>query len=366
MLRRDFLASIGAAAAGLWACRTVPREDRIRILVLGGTNYVGPAIVERALARGHEVALFNRGLTRPELFPSVEKLRGDREPAHEDLASLEGTRRWDAVVDVWPERAELVGRTAELLRDRADYHFFVSSIAVYRSFARPGISETDEVRLDEPGTYGGEKALAERSVEQAFAGRCGVARCHAILGPRDDGTAHHYWLRRLARVEEVLAPGDGTDPVQYVDVRDVARWVVDCLERRRPGAHNLCGPAEAQSLREFLEATRAAIGSRARLTWVDADFLRDESGIASFSDMPLWAPLDEDPGFYQISGARALAAGMTYRPVSETAAAAWAWYRSHFFRHTAFPVGGTGISREREEAILAAWRERQDGDISGG
>ncbi len=358
MLRRDFLASIGAAAAGLWACGPAPRGDRMRILILGGTNFVGPAIVERALARGHEVTLFNRGLTRPELFPSVEKLRGDRNPASEDIANLEGTRRWDAVVDVWPEQSELVERTADLLRDRVDYYFFISSIAVYRSFARPGITETDQVGLDEPGTYGGEKALAERAVERTFPGRSGVARCHAILGPRDDGTAYHYWLRRLAGEEEVLAPGRGADPVQHVDVRDVARWVVDCAERRRPGPHNLCGPAETQPLREFLEGTRAGIGGRARLTWVDADFLRDESGIASFSDMPLWAPLDEDPGFYQISGAKALAAGMTYRPIGETAAAAWAWYRSYFFRYTTFPASGMGISREREEAILAAWRER--------
>lgn len=355
MQRRAFLAgSIGAAAAGLAGCRPRLGDDRRRILVLGGTNFVGPAIVERALARGHSVTLFNRGITRPHLFHSIEKLRGDRSRGSEELGSLGTTRRWDAVIDVWPEESGLVDRTAQLLANRTDYYFFVSSISVYRNFRPVGIAESDDLRLDMPGTYGGEKALAEGVLEATFPGRHGIARCHAIVGPRDDGTALHYWLRRLAEEEEVLAPGSGADAVQYVDVRDAAQWIVDCVERRRLGAHNLCGPAQELSLRGFLQEVRDGIGSRAQLSWIDRDFLR-EQGIQSFTDMPFWVPEDEDPGFYRISSNKAVSAGMRYRPLRETVEAAWNWYRSHFFKDTAFPSGGMGISREREVMVLDAW-----------
>lgn len=363
MRRRDFLAFTMAAGAGAALSGCVSRAPafdgrRKKLLVLGGTNYLGPAIVEHAVAGGHDVTLFNRGITRPELFPSLEKLRGDRRESGGDLTMLAGRRRWDAVIDVWPAQSALVERTAELLAERTDYYFFCSSIAVYRDLAMVGLSETSPVHENDPGWYGGEKALAEQAVARLFAGRFGVSRCHAIFGPRDDGVAFHYWLRRLARQDEVLAPGTGRDPVQFVDVRDVAAWVVDCVERHRVGIHNLCGPRPPLSFRAFLEGTRAAIGSQARLVWVDADFLRDEMKLQSFTNLPLWAPLDEDAGFYQIDGRKALDAGIKYRPLADTAADAWHWYRAHFFRDTTFPVGGFGLTREREAEVLSAWQER--------
>ncbi len=361
MRRRSFLgATLGTLVTPIAGCASSVRRAAVNktILVLGGTNYVGPAIVERATARGHEVTLFNRGITRPHLFPELEKLRGDRRLDGSDLAALAGARRWDAVIDVWPAESGLVEQTARLLADRTDYYFFCSSIAVYTDFGRAGLDETSPTHDNDPGWYGGEKALAEGIVERTYPGAFGVSRCHAILGPRDDGASFHYWLRRLALNDDVLAPGSGGDPVQYVDVRDVARWIIDCVERRRLGTHNLCGPVEPRTMRSFLEGSRNAIGSRARLVWVDADFLRAEQGVASFSDMPLWAPLDEDAGFYQIDGGRAVAAGLKYRPLAETARDAWRWYQSHFFRETVFPLAGLGLSRDRELEVLAAWRAR--------
>ncbi len=360
MKRRTFLCQ---SLAGLLTVATpgfpVQASSKAKsILVLGGTNFVGPAIVERALAQGHEVTLFNRGITRPELFPDVEKLRGDRRLEGGDLEALAGKRRWDAVIDVWPEQSALVGQTAELLSERTDYYFYCSSIAVYSDFSRAGINERSPTHENDPGWYGGEKRLAEKLVEQRYPDAFGIARCHAILGPRDDGAAYHYWLHRLAHFDDVLAPGTGKDPVQYVDVRDVARWIVDCVETHRVGIHNLTGPVAPLTMREFLEGSRSGIDSNAGLVWVDADFLRDELGIRSFTDLPLWAPLDEDAGFYQVNGAKAVAAGMTYRPLGETARDAWRWYRSHFFRGTAFPRGGLGLSREREVEAIAAWRAR--------
>ncbi len=361
MRRRTFLGLSAASMAGALLPRSraqpLPPGDSKSILVLGGTNFLGPAVVERAVERGHEVTLFNRGITRPHLFPDLEKLRGERRVGGGDLAALEGGRRWDAVIDVWPEHADLVRRTADLLVDRTDYLFFCSSVAVYTDFSRPGLTEAAATHA-EGGWYGGEKALAERAVEERFADRFGVARFHSILGPRDNGHSFHYWLRRLAERDEVLAPGPGSDPVQQLDVRDAAAWIIDGVEQQRAGTHNLCGPPAAPTFRELLEGARTAIGSEARLVWVDPDFLRREQGVHSFSDLPLWAPLDEDPGFFQVDGTRATEAGATFRPLTETARDAWRWYRSHFFKDTTFPVGGLGLSREREREILAAWHGR--------
>ncbi len=355
MTRRRFLelAAAGAATALSGCATTLTRKNEPkRILVLGGTNFVGPAIVERAMQRGHAVTLFNRGITRPELFPTLEKLRGLRAGNGGDLSALRNDRRWDAVIDVWPAESALVEHTASLLADRTDYYFFVSSIAVYRNFSAAGLTEQSPLHVDDPGWYGGEKVLAEQIVEKHFPGRAGVARCHAILGPRDDGHAYHYWLHRLANYPRVLAPGSGRDPVQYIDVRDAARWIVDCVETRRNGPYNLVGPSEPVRFRSFLETSRNAIDSRAELVWVDADPLRQTHGVHSFSDMPLWAPLDEDAGFYQVDGRRAVTAGIVYRPLADTARDAWRWYQSHFFRDTIFPVGGLGLSRDRELEII--------------
>lgn len=361
MKRRDFLA---AAAAGtvsaLAGCSSqVHKTDSPKqILVLGGTNFVGPAVVERAIDAGHEVTLFNRGITRPHLFPELEKLRGTRSIADSDLTALHGARRWDAVIDVWPWQSGLVEETLRLLADRTDYYFFCSSIAVYRDFSSPGIDESAAVHDEDPGWYSGEKALAEQAVRRHFQDAHGISRCHAILGPRDDGYSYHYWLRRMATFDEVLAPGNGSDPVQYVDVRDVAAWIVECVELQRNGTCNLTGPVSPVSLEDFLDRSRSGIGSDARLVWVDADFLRRDQNVRSFTDLPLWAPLDEDEGFYQIDGSKAVDHGIAYRPVEETARDAWRWHRSHFYRDVSFPVNGIGLSRDREEQILAAWHRR--------
>ncbi len=359
MKRRQFLqAASTCVASTLIGCngytgKTTGRP--LNILVLGGTNFVGPAIVEQAMLGGHQVTLFNRGITRSHLFPGLEKLRGHRAVDQSDLSALQGNRQWDAVIDVWPEHSSLVDETAMLLAERTDYYFFISSIAVYSDFSQAGITEESPVHQDSPGWYGGEKVLAESRLQSLLPGRFGVARCHAILGPRDDGSAYHYWLRRLSAYDEVLAPGTGQDPVQFVDVRDVASWVIDSVEAKRPGIHNLTGPDTPVTFNAFLEQSRQAIGSEAKITWVDADFLRRQHNVRSFDNMPLWAPLDEDLGFQQISSARALAQGMQFRPVQETAAAAWRWFQAYNFKSSQFPLNGMGISREREQDLLDAW-----------
>ena len=359
MLRREFISLLGVSPLGL---RTVvppiSGAKSQRVLVLGGTNFVGPAIVSAALKRGHEVTLFNRGVTRPHLFPGVEKLRGLRRRQASDLRALGNSRTWDTVIDVWPEDRALVQETVDLFRDRADRYAFVSSIAAFSDFSVPGLDESGLVRIGPPGSYGAEKAAAEEIVRDAFLGRYVVARCHAIIGPYDSGASYHYWLRKLATRDEVLCPGTGMDPVQAIDARDLAEWIVGSVEEGRSGTFNMTGPWPPRTMRDFLTATARGIGSAAGLTWVDADALREEHRIASFSNMPLWAPLDEDEGFYQIDGSAAIAAGADFRDPELTAADSWRWFQSHFFKDVAFPLQGTGISDEREDGILRAWHSR--------
>lgn len=364
MKRRKFLARTLASAGALALPPTLLAQEApnpwdtkarpLRLLVLGGTNYVGPAIVDEALARGHEVTLFNRGITRPQLYPDAEKLRGLRGSSEEDLSALVGGRRWDAVVDVWPEHSALVGTAAKLLADRVDFFYFISSIAVYRDFSRAGLSETAAVRDGETG-YGGEKARAESLVADLYPDRYGVARCHSIFGPRDNGSTLHYWLRRFATYDKVAAPGNGHDPVQFVDVRDVGIWVLESLERKIVGIHNLAAPP--LSFREFLGHCRSAVDSAAEPIWIDGKFVYDQ-GIRAFDEMPVWIPEHEDPGFFGVSAKKAEQAGMRFRPHPETIAAAWKWYQSAFFNGTLFPHNGWGISREREEQLLRAWQDR--------
>src|SRR5687768_13932775 len=245
LTRRAFVGQtgvLGAALAGYHFANSPQSESapqralgqRLRLLVLGGTQYVGPAIVDEALRRGHTVTLFNRGLTNPHLFRQLERLRGDRFPDRAaGLRALRG-REWDAVIDVCGYFPRQVRAAAEVLRSSGRY-VFVSSIAVYRDFGIVGLREDSSTRpLADPAderaldaTYGARKAACERVVAESFANRFMVLRAHAILGPNDPGDSLRYWAIRMARGGDVLAPGDGRDPVQFIDVRDVAVLAID-------------------------------------------------------------------------------------------------------------------------------------------
>lgn len=359
MNRRLFLGAAAATASHVLSGSEVFAAQATKpkkILVLGGTNFVGPAIVERALSLGHEVTLFNRGITRPDLFPGVEKLRGDRRMGSTGLKALGGSRTWDAVIDVWPGEEALVRKSAIHLADRVAYYYFVSSIAVYRSFSDPWVAESAELRLDEEG-YGGEKARAEAAVESLYPNRFGIARCPSIFGPRDPGSTLHYWLRNLQQRSEVLAPGSGKDPIQFVDVRDVGHWIVDCVQNQLAGVFNVTAPP--LTFAKFLDACRAATQSSAKLTWLSKDYLYSQD-VEAFTELPLWVPVEEDPGFFQISSDKASRRGLGTRPADQTIAAAWRWYQSTFFDGITFPHNGWGLSYERQANLIAGWRASQD------
>lgn len=378
--RREFLKlmagaggalSLGAASPGLLATessRLQPVGDAhpraLRILILGGTGFIGPHQVRYAQERGHELTLFNRGRTNPGLFPGVEKLRGDR---NGDLAALEG-RRWDVVIDNSASNHDWVRMSAGLLRDAVERYIYVSSLSAYSDMSRIGIdvdaptftyetagasSETDAAELP----YGLRKALSEREARAALGERATVVRPGLIVGPRDPTDRFTYWPVRIHRGGEVLAPGTPRDPSQIVDARDLAAWMIRLAENDTAGTFNAVQPP--RPFAELLYGIRAVTTEPATFTWVDADFLA-EMEVRPWADMPVWVPPEGDSaGFARFDVHRALEAGLTFRPLAETARDTLEW---HFTRPSEErETLRAGLSPEREAEVLGAWHERTSG-----
>jgi 2'-hydroxyisoflavone reductase len=332
----------------------------MKLLVLGGTRFLGRAIVDAALARGHAVTLFHRGKTRPGLFPGVERLIGDRDGG---LGALRG-RDWDAVVDTSGFVPRVVVEGVRVLAERIAHYTFVSSISVYAD-PMPALAnesaplasladETDETVSGEH--YGALKALCERAVDTALPGRALVVRPGLIVGPHDYTDRFAYWPRRIARGGEVLAPGVPAAPVQFVDVRDLAAWMTTMSERRASGTFNATGPATPLAFGPFLDACRAALGGDARFTWVDERFLLDR-GVQPWSEMPLWVP-EASAAHARTDCARALAAGLEFRSIDATVRDTLAWDRAEPAATRLAPSipMPASMSAERERELLAAWR----------
>jgi 2'-hydroxyisoflavone reductase len=358
--RRRFLA--GAATGALHACaglRSARRPERRTILVLGGTSFIGPAIVERALARGHLITLFNRGKTNPALFHGVERIRGDREAG--DLAGLGEQRTWDAVIDTWPQDPRLPTATARLLAARTGYYFYVSSVSAYGHYPTAGMDERCLIDTQRSG-YGGDKARSEVALTSILPGRVGIARPHAIKGVRDPSLDYLYWLQHFARGGDVLVPDDDSALVQPVDVLDVAEWIVDSVEQRRLGPYNLC--TRPVTLRGFLERSRQAIRSQARLVWVTPSFLVAHDVVRT-GNVPFWSATRNRSGFDQISADNAVRAGWRSRPLESTAVAAWQSYCERIPPDLMFPQSQWGfewgLTVERERALLDEWARTRPG-----
>lgn len=313
----------------------------MRILVLGGTKFLGRAFSEAALERGHSLTLFNRGETNPELFPEAEHLHGDRS---RDLSVLEG-RTWDAVVDTSGYTPAAVRATAETLRASGRY-VFVSSVSVYADFStgpteESPLAEIGEMPLEEVSAdfsnYGALKALCEAEVEQVFGERALIVRPGLIVGPHDPTGRFTYWAHRLARGGEIVAPGSPERTSQFVDVRDLGEWILAAVEGGLSGTFNATN--EGVSWGELL--------GEAQVTWVSDDFLR-EHGVGPWMELPLWLPDAEWAGMHGADVRRAVAAGLRFRPLSETIRGA----------ADAPAVDGVGLTPEREAELLAAWRDR--------
>jgi 2'-hydroxyisoflavone reductase len=329
----------------------------MRLLVLGGTKFLGRAAVEAALTRGHEVTLFNRGQTNPELFPEAEKLRGDRDGG---LAALEG-RKWDAVIDPSGFVPRIVRASTELLRGSVGHYVFVSSASVYAEPYVPGFDESaPTVELEDPASeeverdYGALKAACEQVVREVFPDTHTNVRAGLIVGPHDASGRFTYWPLRASLGGEVLAPGPRERPTQFIDVRDLAAWMVDGCERGLSATFNATG----QPLP--LASALAACGI-SQPVWVDEGFLL-EQGVGPWMELPLWIPAAEE-AFLQMSVAKAVAAGLSFRPVEETARDTLAWAKATGAELvTETPYGTAGLDPAREAELLQAWAATRSRD----
>ena len=381
--RRDFVqlattaAAIGAAPNTAVTRIGAPgflrrRGSGLRILILGGTGFTGPFHVAYAAARGHQVTVFNRNRRQTDLPAGVERLQGDRVTG--DLASLNG-KSWDVVIDIPNSLPRWIRDAAQVLAKAAPRFIFISTISVYGDPAEPPAENapvdawkknTDPMdirQLTAPHfeDYGALKALAEKEAERWWPGKTTIIRPGLIVGPRDDFDRFTYWATRVERGGEVLAPGNPTDPAQIIDGRDLSEWVIRMAEAGTPGAFNATGPRARLSFGEMLYGMRAAVSgdTEIRFTWVPADFLAQEKA-APWSDLPLWMP----PGsasqhVLNVKVERAVAAGLTYRPLAETVRDTLAWFKTlPEQRRTKLRAG---LTAEREAQILTAWRAKAGG-----
>ena len=376
--RRDFLhtaVALGAPTLGATAGNAVAADgapkDKLRILILGGTGFTGPHQVRYALERGHHVTLFNRG-RRPQPWPGdVVELTGDRNTG--DLKSLENGE-WDVCIDNPTTLPFWVRDAGRVLKDRVRQFVFISTVSVYAANDQPDqdesaataayagadpMAETQDTLRGNMRLYGPLKAVSEEESRRQFGDRTTVIRPGLIVGPGDETDRFTYWPVRLARGGEVLAPGDGADPVQFIDARDLAEWTIRMCESRTTGTFNATGPAGTLTMREVLAGIGAALRSDAQLTWVPAAFL-DAQDVSAWTDLPVWVPGEGDrAGFARRDIGRARHAGLTFRPLATTAVDTLAWFRAQPAEHQAKPKAGLAPAREAD--VLVRWKASTGG-----
>lgn len=364
MKRRFLVKAIGSAglAATLPSSVLAMAGDRkMKVLFMGGTGFIGPHMVRALVSAGHEVTLFNRGKSNPHLFPDLTKIKGDR--LTDDLAQLSG-HDWDLIVDsscYIPRAVDML--MAAVDTDKVKQYVFISTVSVYADFSQPGLNENSPLAQmdEEPDSedvnkwYGALKVRCEEQAEKALPGRVTKVRCGLIIGPGDKTDRFTYWPVRAAESDEMLAPGSGDDPLQTIDVRDLADWVVHCIDQKLVGPYNSTNPAGLYSFRDVLHSCRDELNPDLKLTWVPADFLEsqklDESG-----GLPLWIPEGTDySGIWEVNAGLAASKGLKARPLSESIKDTWAWWSELPEERTAKLK--TGISKERQAEILAAWHE---------
>jgi nucleoside-diphosphate-sugar epimerase len=369
MTRRDLIRTslLGGAAvvAGPSAAATGGCERKAQtpldVLVLGGTGFIGPHMVRELLRRGHTVTLFNRGKTNDELFRDLETIHGDRDGG---LGGLKG-RRWDAVIDNSGYVPRLVADSARLLANNIGQYVYISTVAVYADFSKPidedsPLAKIEDERIEEVNgkTYGPLKALCEqRAREEIGDERLTILRPIYICGPGDSTDRFTYWVVRTAQGGDMLWPGEPGDPLQIIDVRDLAQFTADCVGRHTTGTFNTVNPVGAYTFGDLFEYSHAISGATVQPIWVNAEFIASND-VEADRGLPLWtAPGTGSDGATRVSGARARAAGLVNRPMRETVRDLLAWWRTLPPERTAHLRAG--LSRERETELLAAWLAEQ-------
>ncbi len=362
MQRREFLTTLAmlAAAATETPLLFGKAAKKLKVLILGGGNFVGPNLVRVLQERGHEVTLFNRGRSTPKMFPGVETLIGDRYPNRAPgLKALEGRRKWDAVVDTWSTAPGVVKASAELLKDRVGAYLYISTISVYSQYDQPGMTE-DAARhqpeaavdwMDEKLSYPLAKAMAEDAIVQVMGKqRSGLFRPGIISGRDYSSRTRNqrvYWPLRMRRGGDVLAPGDGKDAVQYIDVKDICAFVTHAAETGLSGGFNLIGPEKPMTMADYIAGIEKVTAANARLHWVDAKFIE-----AQDVHIPMFVAVAEAPGFFQVSNKKSMASGLKYRPFADTIRDILESYPED-----TKPDANGGPSLEKEQELLAAWQK---------
>ena len=338
----------------------------LRILILGGTGFIGPYQVQYALSRGHKITTFNRGKThKNELPEGVEQLIGDRNGQLDALKN----RRWDVVIDNPTTLPAWVRDAAQILKDNVERYVFISTISVYGE-VKQGVDESAPVaKYEGPDpyketleamkaggfkTYGPLKALSEKETEKWFPGKALIIRPGLIVGPHDETDRFTYWPVRVDRGGEVLAPGNPNDPVQFIDARDLAEWTIRMAENHETGIYNATGPAKLLGIGGMLDGIKGAEKSNATFTWVNEEFLAQQK-VEPWSDMPVWT--GKDSGLARTNISRALAKGLTFRPLADTARDTLAWFKS--LPQDRQSKLRAGLTPEREAEVLSAWNKKK-------
>jgi 2'-hydroxyisoflavone reductase len=357
------VAAAVALGAGDLRLEAAPKAERsLRLLILGGTSFLGPHQVRYALERGHTVSVFNRGRTTPRMFPDlferVEHIEGDR---NGPLDALRG-RSWDAVIDNSGQQVQWARTSAERLREAAANYLFVSSTGVFTPYLAVGITEDVQPRLaDEPPrdppSYGVMKALSEREVQRVFGDRAIIVRPNYIVGPGDTTDRFPYWPVRIARGGEVLVPGRYDDPVQFMDVRDLTEWMIRLIENGTTGVFNAGGPFQRQAtIAEMVYGIRAVTDRRVDWVWIeDYEFLTAQRLRAM---VPWIMPTGNSLGHTRINYDRAVANGLTFRPLAVTVRDTLDWWASDAVPAERRAQPNFVLTAEREAQIVAAWRAR--------
>jgi len=330
----------------------------MRVLIIGGTRFLGRHLVQSALAHRHKVTLFNRGLTNPDLFPQVETIQGDRE---KDLAELLG-REWDAVIDTCGYVPRIVHLSAQSLEGNVSRYDFISCLSVYASFSKVGIDESDPVGQMEDETveeitgetYGPLKVLCEKVVQDTFGGEGAlIVRPGLIVGPYDSTDRFTYWPVRVSRGGDVLAPEKPDAPVQIIDVRDLSDFIIKLIEEKASGVYNATGPDYELTLGAMLETCKQVSKSDANFKWATLEFLARHE-VAPWSDMPVWIPnIGEDAGFSHVDVSKAIKAGLTFRPLEDTVRDTLEWAETR----PSDREWRAGLSTEKEAKVLAGLEE---------
>ena len=332
----------------------------MKLLILGGTKFLGRHLVDAALGRSHQVTLFNRGQTNPHLFPGVEKLSGDRDGNLDALKQ----RRWDAVADTCGFVSAQVRAAAKVLAGSTGHYTFISSISVYRDFRRAGQDESAPLAklpagavelIGDGASYGARKVLCEQAAETVMPGQVLSVRPGILVGPHDDTGRFTHWVRRVAAGGEVLAPGKPETPVQLIDVRDVASCVIGMIEQQSVGAYNVTGPDEALTFSRMLAACNEVGGNTAKIAWVHDSFLL-QNGVAPFSNLPFWIPANAETyaGFFAVDCTKARQSGLKCRSLIETARDTLLWEREAV--RIGSPSKRVGLSAQREGELLSSWK----------